>query len=152
MSLLKVYDNALSFPRSFGLMNDRLFDRFFDDVMGATQLSNFNPTVDVVEDANNYYLKVAAPGMKKEDFKVEVHDNRLFISGERKMESKEEGEKNGRKYHFVETSYGQFSRAFRLPQNVAEGNVKATYVDGILEISLAKQEEAKKPATRVEIS
>jgi len=79
------------------------------------------------------------PGMNKEDVKISIHDNILTLKGEKKQE-KEEKEEN---YHRVERSYGSFSRSFMLPATVKADQVKASYKDGVLNISLAKIEEAK---------
>ena len=105
--------------------------------------STYNPKVDVAETEQAFDVQVSLPGFKKEDIKVELDENRLTISGERKWEKKEE-DKN-KKYHFVETEYGSFSRTFTLPNNVKFGNIEANYKDGILQLSIPKEaKELKK--------
>jgi HSP20 family protein len=75
--------------------------------------------------------------MKKDDFKIDLNDNILTVSGERKFKNeKKEGE-----YYSVETQYGSFSRSFNLPENVDAHKIDAKYVDGILQISLPKDEK-----------
>ena len=99
----------------------------------------FSPKVDVVETEKAFDVHVSIPGFKKEDIKVELDENRLTISGERRFEKKEENEKA--KYHFVESEYGKFSRTFTLPSNVKSGNIQANYKDGILELNIPKEEK-----------
>jgi HSP20 family protein len=99
----------------------------------------FSPKVDVVENEKAFDVHVSIPGFKKEDIKVELDENRLTISGERKFEKKQEDQKT--KYHFIETEYGKFSRTFTLPSNVQSGNIQANYKDGILELNIPKEEK-----------
>jgi HSP20 family protein len=80
---------------------------------------------------------VAVPGMNKEDFKLDLNDNLLTISGERKF-TKEQKENN---FHSIETQYGTFSRSFSLPENVDSSKINAKYVNGILEITVPKDEK-----------
>jgi HSP20 family protein len=95
-------------------------------------------------------IEVAAPGMTKEDFKVDYENGRLTISSERKNESKE---KDGN-YTRREFSYQSFQRSFTVPENIVNGDkIAATYKEGILHISLPKREEVKpKPARAIKIS
>ena len=91
------------------------------------------PAVNVLEDENSYSLEVAAPGMKKEDFNVEVNKGILTISSESKTE-KEEKEDN---YTRKEFSFSSFSRSFWLPENITE-DIKAEYNDGLLKVVIPK--------------
>lgn len=121
---------------------DRMFERFFGEMMpaeGRTTGSVWSPDVDVKEDEHQFTVLVELPGLKTNDIEVQVENNVLFISGERRMEEKKEGEN----WHFVERSYGSFSRSFRLPKNVDSENVEANYADGMLTINIPKAEEAK---------
>lgn len=121
---------------------DRMFERFFGEMMpteGRTTGSVWAPDVDVKEDEHQFTVLVELPGLKTSDIEVQVENNVLFISGERRMEEKKEGEN----WHFVERSYGSFSRSFRLPKNVDNENVVANYADGMLTINIPKAEEAK---------
>ncbi|MEI5579364.1 Hsp20/alpha crystallin family protein, partial [Streptomyces brasiliscabiei] len=86
------------------------------------------PAVNVSETDKNYEIEVAAPGMKKDDFKVKVENGAIHISAERK-EEKEEKQKN---YTRQEYSYNSFSRSFTLPEDVKEDDIKAQYEDGVL--------------------
>jgi HSP20 family protein len=116
-----------------------LIDRFFNDSLvryGGSTLS-FVPSVDVLEDETGYDVQVAVPGMNKEDFKVDVDDNVLTVSGERKM--KRESRNDG--VYSVETQYGKFSRSFTLPEDADSAKINAKYTNGILEIRIPKDEK-----------
>lgn len=128
-------------------------NRLFDDTFGrypSTRQETFergwSPPVDIYEDKERIVVQAELPGTKKSDITIEVHDNVLTISGERKLE---EGVKR-EDYHRIERSYGRFSRAFSLPSSVKADNVKATYKDGILEIILPKVERVKAIPINVE--
>jgi HSP20 family protein len=107
------------------------------------------PAVNVRENENEFHLEVAAPGLKKDDFKIEVDKNVLTISSEKEDHSEE---KNG-SYSRREFRYASFKRSFSLPENLVNSDdIKAQYVNGVLEIHLPKREEAKpKPARTIEI-
>ena len=85
--------------------------------------------------------------MKKDDISIEVKDNVLTLTGERKHE-KETKKEN---YHRIERSYGKFSRSFTLPDSIKVDKVKANYKDGILEITLPKAEEAKTKTITIKV-
>lgn len=107
-------------------------DRFFDsDVFRGQSV----PAVNVKETDNAYEIEVAAPGLTKKDFNITV-DNRMLTIASEKEETKEETEKN---YTRREFSYTSFSRSFTLPENVKEEDVKASYEDGILKLSVPKK-------------
>lgn len=114
-----------------------LVDRFFNDSMVRNGGSVFSPKVDVIENENSYEVHLAVPGVNKEDFKVEVNDNHLTVSGERKFTN----EKKDKNYHSVETQYGSFSRSFTLPENVDGTKIIAKYNNGILELTIPKDEK-----------
>jgi HSP20 family protein len=106
------------------------------------------PAVNVQETDKDFRLEVAAPGMKKEDFKLEIKEGMLYISAETKKEKEEKDEGYTRR----EFSYSTFSRSFWLPENVKADDIKATYKEGILNISLPKVKvEKKAPAKMIEI-
>jgi len=114
-----------------------LVDQFFDDELGLGSRSVFMPGVDVLETEKAYEIHLSAPGMKKEDFQLDLNDQYLTISGERK--SKQEGKVQ--KYHRLETSFGSFSRTFHLPENATATKIEASYKDGILEVIVPKDEQ-----------
>ena len=122
-------------PTSFS----NLIDRFFNESLSRSGGSaySFVPRVDVVEEDNAYQIHVAVPGVSKEDFKLDVNDNVLTISGERKF-SKDKKETN---FHIFETQFGTFSRAFTLPENADAGKISAKYNNGILEVTVPKDEK-----------
>ena len=120
-------------PTSFS----SLVDRFFNDSLTRSGGSAFVPKVDIVENEKSYELHVAAPGVSKEDFNIELKENFLTVSGERKF-SNETKQKN---YHSIETQYGSFSRSFSLPENVDGSKIDAKYNNGILELTIPKDEK-----------
>lgn len=136
MSLIR-YNSALNdyAPTSFS----NLIDRFFSESAARSGGSaySFVPRVDIFEEENAFEIHVAVAGMKKDDFKIDLNDNYLTISGERKF-SKEKKENN---YRLIETQYGTFSRSFTLPENVDASKINAKYNDGILEITIPKDEK-----------
>lgn len=132
MSIHRYNGNEFA-PISFS----HLVDKFFNENNSRTGGSRFVPRVDVVENENAFELHVAAPGMKKEDFKVEVKDSLLTVSGERKLVN----EKDGKNFRSVETQYGSFSRSWNLPENVDAAKINAAYNNGILELTLPKDEK-----------
>ena len=103
----------------------------FDSLMKKDWL----PPVNVLDTEKFYQIEVAAPGLKKEDFKVKIDDGILTISAEKKVE-KEEKEKN---YTRKEFNYSSFLRSFTLPENVMENDIKAQYMDGVLRLNLVKK-------------
>ncbi|MEA3404691.1 MAG: Hsp20/alpha crystallin family protein [Pseudomonadota bacterium] len=105
--------------------------------------NGFSPSVNTREGDYAYHIEVDLPGVKKKDINVEVKDNRLIISGERK--TKKEVKEDD--YHRVESSYGRFERSFTLPSNVDAENVDASSKDGVLEVVLPKKERSKKGKT-----
>jgi HSP20 family protein len=121
-------------------IND-LFDETFGRARAYSTGTNsvWVPPVDILESRDSYLIRAELPGMKKEDFNLEVKEGSLTLSGERKLEAPA----NGVEYHGVERAAGQFSRSFSLPQTVKADEIKATYRDGILEIHVPKSEEAK---------
>ena len=137
MSLVR-YNAALNdyVPTSF----NNLIDRFFNDTLtrgGGSSANGFVPKVDVIENEKDYEIHVAVPGVTKDDFKIDLNENYLTISGERKL-SKEKKENN---FYSLETQYGTFSRSFSLPENVDGTKISAKYENGILEIVVPKDEK-----------
>lgn len=134
--------------------------RFFDDdwnLLFDWSNRNFSntattvPSVNVRENDDEYLVEMAVPGMKKEDFQIEVNNNVLTIRSEVKNEQEK---KEGETYTRREFSYQSFYRSFNLNhQEVDEYKIKATYKDGILSVVLPKKEEAKpKPSRSIKIS
>jgi len=119
----------------------REIDRFFDDF--GLNFRDFDtvwsPRVDLAESEDGYEVKAELPGLKKEEIKVEVHDQVLTLTGEKKNEEKSDT----KNYHRVERTYGRFERSFRLPKEVKSDEIKAKYNNGILTIDIPKSEETK---------
>jgi HSP20 family protein len=105
------------------------------------------PLIDMSETKDQILVRAEIPGMKKEEIDVQVQNDTLIIQGERKRESEEKKEN----YRRVERSYGRFHRAIGLPSEVKADQIKATYKDGILDISLPKKEESKPKQIQVEV-
>ena len=115
--------------------------------MTAVDAPAWSPTIEVFEKDNRLVTKVDLPGLKKEDVKVEVTDSRLAISGERKREV-EEKKKN---VYRSEREYGSFYRAVPLPEGVKPEDVKATFADGVLEVSVPLPARPEAKVRKVEI-
>ena len=100
------------------------------------------PAVNIVENKDDYKVSLAVPGMKKEDFNIDVEGNMLTISCEKEADKEEKEHQYTRR----EYSYSSFTRTFTLPQEVNREKIEAKYEDGVLKIMLPKREEAKKLA------
>lgn len=146
-SLVRLMDWTESLPERVRTMQELMERMFNETASNFTRLETFVPRVDIVEADKSYEIHVAAPGMKKEDFKVELTEGRLTVSGERKFH-KEEGDK--KTYHRVETQYGSFMRSFILPEDVKVDAISAEYTDGILKLHLPKDEK-KAQVARIEV-
>ncbi|MEI6948572.1 Hsp20/alpha crystallin family protein [Paraflavisolibacter sp. H34] len=106
------------------------------------------PSVNITESEKDYKLSLAAPGLKKEDLRIDVDGNVLTISAEKEQTPEPAAEKYSRR----EYSYSSFSRSFTLPDNVQLDRIDARYTDGVLEMTLPKKEEALKKAAQKQIS
>jgi HSP20 family protein len=148
-----VRTNGNLFPAIPSLLNDFFTDDWFDSSLANWKSSGTTlPAVNVRETNDDFRIEVAAPGMKRDDFKVELDNNVLTISSQRE-EKGEESKKDG-SYTRREFIYQAFQRSFTLPENKVEGDeIAAAYVDGILQITIPKKEEAKvKPAKQIAVS
>jgi HSP20 family protein len=111
------------------------------------EATSWSPEIDVFERDNRLVTKVDLPGLKKEDVKVEVTDGYLAISGERKSEAEEKKEN----FYRSERSYGSFYRAVPLPEGVKLEDVKASFSDGVLEVSVPLPAKPEAKVRKVEI-
>lgn len=109
---------------------------------------NANPKVNVLESENSIELFLAAPGLKKDDFNIDLNDDLITISVSKEKGEKEEKENFKRK----EFNFNNFKRTFTLPETVNAIEISASYEDGILKLTLPKLEEAKKLKKVIEIS
>ncbi len=119
------------------------FDKWSSEAEGS-----WHPSVDISENENAYVLKAELPGVNREDINIDINNKTLTLKGEKKFEEKTEKEN----YVRVERSYGSFSRTFTLSDKVDTENVKASYKDGVLEVTLPKKEEAKPREIKVEVN
>ena len=151
MTLVKRNGNLLTpFPM--------LFDDFFNRDLFNWGNSNYSqsnttvPAVNIRETSEQYEVEVAAPGMSKKDFKVELDGNMLTISSEKTQEQEENGNSEER-YFRKEFSYQSFQRTFNLQKNVVDiDKIEARYENGLLKLMIPKKEEAKqKPPKQIEI-
>ena len=103
------------------------------------RVSTWHPVVDVYEEEGSYVVKAELPGMDRKDIEVDIKDGVLALTGQRSSENEvKEG-----KYFRKERAYGKFYRAFNLPDNLNEDEIKAEFKDGLLTITLPKPEERK---------
>lgn len=105
------------------------------------------PAVNIVDKPDHYLLSLAAPGLKKSDFNINVDGNMLTISSEREEKKEEKDERHTRR----EYNYSSFSRSFTIPEDVTKEKIEAAYEDGVLKVTLPKKEEAKKAAISKQI-
>lgn len=132
-----------------------LFDRFFENDLMDWSNRNFSsthttlPSVNIKESSEDFEVDVAAPGLTKEDFMIELNHDQLTISSEKKVENET---RKGQQFNKREFSYQSFSRTFTLPNIVDSDKISARYENGILRIVMPKKEEAKpKPPKAIEI-
>jgi len=137
------------FRELFDLQRDinQLFDASFPAPREEVALKAWTPAVDVYEDEDAYLIKLELPEVNRDDVKVNLNENTLSISGERRVENEQKREN----YHRVERSYGQFYRSFTLPPNVDTGAINAEFKDGMLRLTIPKKEEAKPKQIEVKV-
>lgn len=135
-------------PTVFNSIFDRMmWDAFQNFAQPETRMNaNFVPGVDIMEDEYQYEIHFALPGIEKDQITVEVRENTLIVSGERKFEKEEKKHS----YHRIETHYGKFSRSFTLPENIKRDSIEAEYKNGMLQLTLPKDLSQKLNA-RVEV-
>jgi HSP20 family protein len=123
-------------PEPFTREIDRVFDAFFGQ---SDQARRWMPPVDLVEAETHFLLRADLPGLAEGDVNIEVQDNTLTISGERKAEH-EQREKG---WYRIERSFGRFSRSLTLPDGVDADKIEASFDHGVLEVRIPKPEERK---------
>jgi HSP20 family protein len=128
---------------------DRLWDAFFEGRPRKNMMEGeeWLPSVDVSETKNDLVVKAELPGMDPKDIDISLSDGLLTIKGEKKQE-KEEKEEN---YHFIERSYGSFTRSVQLPKEVKHEKISASYRNGVLKVVLPKSEEAKTKEVKIKV-
>ena len=113
-----------------------LFDNFFENFFDNNYENDFSPKVDIIENDKSFDISFAVPGMEKKDLNIEINKGYLTVSGERKIDSSDNN------FHKIETGYGKFSRSFQLPDEINEEKISAVCKNGILKVSVLKDEKA----------
>lgn len=151
MSLVKFNNGRLSNYNMPSVLDEFFNKDVFNWGTNFANTGNNLPAVNIRENAENFLVEMAAPGMEKKDFKIELDGHTLSISSEKQNETEQaEGETYNRK----EFNYQSFYRTFHLPKNVVDSDkIKAQYDNGILKLEIPKKEEAKqKPSRLIDIS
>jgi HSP20 family protein len=148
-------DKAMALVR-FTNQQPSLFDRFFNNDLFDWSASNYSttnttlPSVNIKESTDDFEVEVAAPGLTKNDFRIELNHDLLTISSDKEIENET---KEGQIFSLREFSYQSFSRSFTLPNTADSEKIGARYENGILRIVIPKKEEARpKPARQISIS
>ncbi len=137
-------------------LNTAIFPSFINDLFDEEfWVNNENmsrgitmPSVNIKEGKNDYHIEIAAPGLQKKDFSVDIDGDTLTVSAEKSQKDEEEGKKYTRR----EFSYTKFSRSFACPDWLDKEKIEAKYDDGILDIKIPKQKEQEKPKKKINIS
>ena len=114
------------------------FDNFFNDSFISDRLVTRVPAVNISETEKAYEIALAAPGLQKSDFKINVDKNLITIA----VEKKEESASEDRFYSKKEFSFSSFTRSFSLPESVNYNQIEAAYTDGVLHVTVGKKEDA----------
>ena len=117
---------------------NNVFDSLFSDALNKNYGVNKVPNVNIFEDENGYKIELAAPGLTKEDFKIDLKKDNLSVWAEKK-----DGGDHQKEYTRKEFDYTSFARSFVLPEGVDADKITAEYLNGILNITIGKKDEAK---------
>ena len=133
----------------WGLQSDinRLFDAFMSPIEHAEIRNAMSPRLDVAETKDKYEIKAELPGMDEKDINLSLEDGLLTISGEKKTENEEKD----KGYYLKECSYGSFSRAVRLPDNIADDKIAAKFKNGVLVVDMPKKTPLPPKTRKIEI-
>jgi HSP20 family protein len=140
--------------RDLATLQDRV-NRIFEDVITRPRRAaeqedlttgQWSPPVDIFETAESIVIRVEVPGIEQQALDVEIEDNTLTVQGDRAFE-----EVAGRNYHRVERAYGAFRRVFSIPMLVRQEQIQAVLKNGVLEITLLKEEQARPKRVQVEV-
>ncbi|MBW2056644.1 MAG: Hsp20/alpha crystallin family protein [Deltaproteobacteria bacterium] len=127
---------------------DKLWSRFFGEWPTLEPFrTEWAPSLDVSETKDNIVVKGEVPGIDPKDIDISIANGVLTIKGEKKQEQEEKDEN----YHMIERRYGSFSRSIRLPHDIQNDKVKASYKNGVLKITLPKSEEAKRKEVKIKV-
>ncbi len=145
----------LKFQREVPTTGRNMFptvNHLFSDIMDGMLPSDYRkwnvPAVNILENDANFEIKLAAPGMKKQDFKINIEENNLVVSASATEQSQDKNERFTRK----EFSFSSFSRSFALPENANIDAIQAQYENGIMNIVIPKQEPTKPKVKEVTIA
>lgn len=131
--------------KNFSNVLDDLFNTNFSNIID-TEFTHTKPSVNVIENKDNYAIEVAAPGLDKNDFKITVEKDQLII--EATLENNEEESSDAIKYRRKEFNFQSFKRSFHISNKINSEKIDAQYKNGILTVTLDKREEAKDKAPR----
>ena len=148
MALVK-FGNNPSKSNGFNPLLSDVFESFFNDSFVSDRLGSRFPAVNIGESEKEYHIELAAPGLEKSDFKINIEKDILSISVEKRTESTESQEV--KKYSKREFSYTSFVRTFTLPESANHEYLQAAYVDGILKINVPKKEEVRQQTREISI-
>jgi HSP20 family protein len=127
---------------------NNVFDSLFSDALNKNYGVNKVPNVNIYENANDYKIEVAAPGLNKEDFKIDLKKDNLSVWVEKKIENTDVQKDYTRK----EFEYTSFARSFVLPEGIDTEKISAEYTNGILTITIGKKDEAKEAHKEIVVS
>ena len=132
-----------STARPISIFND--FDNFLNDFSSSlNNFSSWEPKFEVLNTDTMYCIRAEIPGMSKKDIDIELENNTLSISGDRKWNDKDQN-------NYSECSYGKFYKSFNLPEDVKENNIKASMKDGILSVQVPRLEKVKPEVKKIAI-
>ena len=146
MTIVK-YRPKASYVSPFNTLVNEFFGRDMNSIFGQDEPRQALPSVNIIERDAEFKLEVMAPSYKKEDLKVNVEDNVLTVSAEKKNEEHKDGDRLTRR----ECHFSSFSRSFRLPESANADRIKAEYTDGILHLSIPKVEATKPKAKEIAV-
>lgn len=144
MSLVKFNNRTRNTAPYF----NNVFDSLFSDALNKNYGLNRVPHVNILETANEFKIELAAPGLTKEDFKIELKKDNLSVWAEKKSEQSDEQKDYTRK----EFEYLSFARSFVLPEGIDSEKISAEYINGILNITIGKKDEVKNDHKEIVVS
>ena len=127
---------------------DHLMNGFFSDRLENTELTDWTPAIDIDEDNDAFVVIADLPGLTKKDISINIKENMLTISGERKIEKKDETNN----YFRSERRYGSFKRNFQLTDQVIADKISASFKSGVLTVTVPKAEEVKPKEIEIKVS
>lgn len=145
MTLVK-FNNANGNRSLLPGFND-VFDSIFNDTFFNEKVTGSVPAVNTSESADAYHLEMAAPGLRKEDFKINLDRNMLTIT----CQLSDSNSENGKRYTKREYNFTSFVRSFSLPELADQNKIEASYENGILKLDIGKREEAKSMSRQIEL-